>query len=88
MHHNLVQAKVPLLNVAHHLEQKDYNSVLRYAYLAEDVTEETGEAVAARSFNTVLILTFSSQNKFSCLDICWNISRIQYFNSYSLLEIR
>ena len=53
MHHNLVQAKVPLLNVAHHLEQKDYNSVLRYAYLAEDVTEETGEAVAARIYGTL-----------------------------------
>ena len=46
----LVQAKVPLLNVAHHLGQKDYNSVLRYAHLAEDVTEETGSIVAARIY--------------------------------------
>jgi integrase len=46
----LVQAKVPLLNVAHHLGQKDYNSVLRYAHLAEDVTEETGSIVADRIY--------------------------------------
>ena len=46
----LVQAKVPLLNVAHHLRQKDYNSVLRYAHLAEDVTEETGSIVADRIY--------------------------------------
>ena len=46
----LVQAKVPLLNVAHHLGQKDYNSVLRYAHLAEDVTEETGSIVANRIY--------------------------------------
>jgi len=46
----LVQAKVPLLNVAHHLGQKNYNSVLRYAHLAEDSTEETGSIVAARIY--------------------------------------
>ena len=46
----LVQAKVPLLNVAHHLGQKNYNSVLRYAHLAEDSTEETGSIVAERIY--------------------------------------
>jgi len=34
--------------MAHHLGYKDYNSVLRYAHLAEDVTDETGGIVAAR----------------------------------------
>ena len=46
----LVQSGVPLLEAAHHLGQKDYNSVLRYAHLAEDVTEETGSIVAARIY--------------------------------------
>ena len=46
----LVQAKVPLLNVAHHLGQKNYNSVLRYAHLAEDSTEDSGSIVAARIY--------------------------------------
>ena len=38
------------MEAAHHLGQKDYNSVLRYAHLAEDVTEETGSIVAARIY--------------------------------------
>ena len=46
----LVQSGVPLLEAAHHLGQKDYNSVLRYAHLAEDVTEGTGSVVAARIY--------------------------------------
>jgi len=46
----LVQSGVPLLEAAHHLGQKDYNSVLRYAHLAEDVTEQTGSIVAARIY--------------------------------------
>jgi len=46
----LVQAKVPLLKVAHHLGQKNYNSVLRYAHLLEDSTEETGSIVAERIY--------------------------------------
>jgi hypothetical protein len=45
-----VQTKVPLLNEAHNLGQKDYNSVLRYAHLAEYVTEETDSIVAARIY--------------------------------------
>ena len=46
----LVQSGVPLLEAAHHLGQKDYNSVLRYAHLAEDTTEKTGSIVAARIY--------------------------------------
>ena len=46
----LVQSGVPLLDTAHHLGQKDYNSVLRYAHLAEDTTEKTGSVVAERMY--------------------------------------
>ena len=46
----LVQSGVPLLAAAHHLGQKDYNSVLRYAHLAEDTTEKTGDIVANRIY--------------------------------------
>ena len=46
----LVQSGVPLLDTAHHLGQKDYNSVLRYAHLAEDTTEKTGSIVAERMY--------------------------------------
>jgi len=46
----LVQSGVPLLDTAHHLGQKDYNSVLRYAHLAEDTTEKTGDIVANRIY--------------------------------------
>jgi len=46
----LVQSGVPLLEAAHHLGQKDYNSVLRYAHLAEDTTEKTGDIVANRIY--------------------------------------
>ena len=46
----LVQSGVPLLEAAHHLGQKDYNSVLRYAHLAEDTTEKTGSIVADRIY--------------------------------------
>ena len=46
----LVQSGVPLLEAAHHLGQKDYNSVLRYAHLAEDITEKTGNIVANRIY--------------------------------------
>ena len=46
----LVQSGVPLLDTAHHLGQRDYNSVLRYAHLAEDTTEKTGEIVAERMY--------------------------------------
>ena len=48
----LVQSGVPLLEAAHHLGQKDYNSVLRYAHLAEDTTEKTGSIVANRIYGT------------------------------------
>ena len=46
----LVQSGVPLLDTAHHLGQRDYNSVLRYAHLAEDTTEKTGSIVAERMY--------------------------------------
>ncbi|HCT54373.1 MAG TPA: hypothetical protein DF712_18150 [Balneola sp.] len=46
----LVQSGVPLLDTAHHLGQKDYNSVLRYAHLAEDTTEKTGSIVSERMY--------------------------------------
>ena len=48
----LVQSGVPLLEAAHHLGQKDYNSVLRYAHLAKDTTEKTGDIVANRIYGT------------------------------------
>ena len=49
----LVQSGVPLLEAAHHLGQKDYNSVLRYAHLAEDTTEKTGGIVADRIYENM-----------------------------------
>ena len=46
----LVQAGVELLKVAAHLGHKNIQSTLRYAHLSPKVTEETGEAVAARIY--------------------------------------
>ena len=46
----LVQSGVPLLDTADDLGQKDYNSVLRYAHLAEDTTEKTGSIVSERMY--------------------------------------
>ena len=46
----LVQSGVSLLEAAHHLGQKDYNSVLRYGHLAKDTTEKTGDIVANRIY--------------------------------------
>ena len=46
----LVQAGVELLKVGAHLGNKSYKSTLRYAHLSPKVTEETGEAVAARIY--------------------------------------
>ena len=46
----LVQAGVELLKVGAHLGHKSYKSTLRYAHLSPKVTEETGEAVAARIY--------------------------------------
>jgi len=48
----LVQAGVELLKVAAHLGHKDIQSTLRYAHLSPKVTEETGEAVAARIYGS------------------------------------
>jgi hypothetical protein len=45
-----VQAGVELLKVAAHLGHKNIQSTLRYAHLSPKVTEETGEAVAARIY--------------------------------------
>ncbi len=39
--------------VVAHLEHKSYQSTLRYAHLSPKVTEETGEAVAARIYGTL-----------------------------------
>jgi len=49
----LVQAGVELLKVAAHLGHKNIQSTLRYAHLSPKVTEETGEAVAARIYGTL-----------------------------------
>ena len=46
----LVQAGVELLKVAAHLGHKNIQFTLRYAHLSPKVTEETGEAVAARIY--------------------------------------
>ena len=46
----LVQAGVELIKVAAHLGHKNIQSTLRYAHLSPKVTEETGEAVAARIY--------------------------------------
>ena len=50
----LVQAGVELLKVAAHLGHKDIQSTLRYAHLSPKVTEETGEAVAARIYGEMV----------------------------------
>ena len=49
----LVQAGVELLKVAAHLGHKNIQSTLRYAHLSPKVTEETGEAVAARIYGAL-----------------------------------
>ena len=49
-----VKAGVELLKVTAHLGHKNIQFTLRYAHLSPKVTEETGEAVAARIYGGIV----------------------------------